>query len=54
LAVTVVVLDEVVDSGDQVFDAPETASANRLLSDEPKAASFKLLYPNRPTALCRV
>ncbi len=29
-------LDEVVDSGDQVFDAPETTSSNRLLGDEPE------------------
>ena len=29
-------LDEVVDSGDEVFDAPEATSANRLLGDEPE------------------
>ncbi len=39
-------LDEVVDSGDQVFDAPETTSANRLLSDESEPA-FDLIEPGR-------
>jgi hypothetical protein len=38
------VLDEVVDSGDQVFDAPETTSANRLPGDESEP-SFNLIEP---------
>jgi hypothetical protein len=42
----VVVLNEVVDSGDQVLDASETASANRLLGDEPKPP-FDLIEPGR-------
>jgi len=39
-------LDEVVDSGDQVFDAPETPSADRLLGDEAEP-SFHLIEPGR-------
>ena len=35
-----------VDSGDEVFDAPETASANRLLGDESEPA-FDLIEPGR-------
>ena len=35
-----------VDSGDQVFDAPETTSANRLLGDEPEP-TFDLIEPGR-------
>jgi hypothetical protein len=40
------VLDEVVDFGDQVFDAPETTSANRLLGDETEP-TFDLIEPGR-------
>ena len=39
-------LDEVVDSGDEVFDAPETAFANRLLGDEAEP-TFDLIEPGR-------
>ena len=39
-------LNEVVDSGDQVLDAPEAVSANRLLGDEPKP-SLDLIEPGR-------
>ena len=35
-----------IDSGDQVFDAPETPSANRLLSDESKP-TLHLIEPGR-------
>ena len=35
-----------VDSGDQVFDAPEAASANCLLGDEPEP-TFDLIEPGR-------
>jgi len=38
------VLDEVVDSFDQVFDAPEAPSANRLLCDE-SGPTFDLIEP---------
>jgi hypothetical protein len=37
-------VDELVDSGDQMFDAPETTSANRLLGDESEP-SFNLIEP---------
>ena len=39
-------LDEVVNSGDQMFDAPETTSANRLLGDESEP-TFDLIEPGR-------
>ena len=39
-------LDEVVDSGDQVFDAPETPSADRLLGDESEP-TLDLIEPGR-------
>ena len=39
-------LDEVVDSGDQMFHAPETPPADGLLGDEPEPA-FHLIEPGR-------
>ncbi len=39
-------LDEVVDSGDEVFDAAEAASADCLLRDEPEPA-LDLVEPGR-------
>ena len=39
-------LDEVVDSCDQVFDAPEATSADRLLADESEP-TFDLIEPGR-------
>ena len=40
------VLDEVINIRDQVFDAPETSSANGLLGDEAEPA-FDLTEPGR-------
>ncbi len=45
-ATAVVVLDEVVDSGDEVLDASEAAASDRLLGNEAEPA-FDLVEPGR-------